>query len=265
MRAGLAGGETGLPAGVGSCGASASRLPTTARAITDGRCSRVWRPFKDGSKEFWLSWKATPVSVEGSGRTDAGVHALAQVAAFTLANPIPCDNLRRAMNRLLPRAIRVGLVEEAADCFHPRFAAKRKTYEYRIWRTEVCPPLRRLYVHHHPYPLDEALIGEAAPLLEGEHDFSAFAASDEKDELGHSKVRRIDHSSFTRQGDELVYRVTGSGFLKHMVRLTAGTLLEAGKGNLSRADLLARLEPGFAGKAGPAVPAAGLCLISVEY
>src|SRR6516164_1712398 len=129
------------------------------------------------------------VLVIGSGRTDAGVHALAQVAAFDLQNPIPCDNLRRAMNRLLPRDIRILAAEEAAPDFHPRYHAAAKTYEYRIWRAEVCPPFERLYVHHHPFPLDEDRMAGLAKLLVGEHDFSAFAAADEKDELGRSKVR----------------------------------------------------------------------------
>src|SRR5437879_4196209 len=124
--------------------------------------------------------EGAPVKVAGSGRTDAGVHALAQVAAFTLANPIPVDNLRKAVNRLLPRDIRVLEVAEAASDFHPRYQAKAKTYEYRIQRAEICSPFERRYVHHHPYPLDEARVLELAPLFEGEHDFSAFAASDEK-------------------------------------------------------------------------------------
>lgn len=209
--------------------------------------------------------ESAPVQVHGSGRTDAGVHALAQVAAFDLENPIPCDNLRRAVNRLLPRSIRVTSVEEAAPDFHPRFQAKQKTYEYRMWREEICPPMRRLYVYHHPYPLDEEAMIAAAPLLAGEHDFSAFAAADEKDELGHTKVRRIFDSRLWREGGELVYRVRGSGFLKHMVRMIVGTLLEVGKGNLAPADVEARLAPGFPSKAGPAVPASGLCLLSVEY
>ena len=205
------------------------------------------------------------VSVAGSGRTDAGVHALAQVAAFTLVNPIPVDNLRRAINRLLPRDIRVFDVAEAAADFHPRFAAKAKTYEYRIHRVEVCPPFERRYVYPYPYPLDESRIFQLAPLLEGEHDFSVFAAADPKDRSGHSKIRRIFHSAATRQGDILLYRVTGSGFLKHMVRNIVGVLLEAGKGNLTGADIERRLQPGCAIPSGPSVPAQGLFLIGVEY
>jgi tRNA pseudouridine38-40 synthase len=169
------------------------------------------------------------------------------------------------MNRLLPRSIRVTGVAETDPEFHPRFAAKAKTYQYRIWRAEICPPMLRRYVCHHPYPLDEARMAEYAPLFEGEHDFSAFAASDEKDALGASKVRRIFKSAVWREGDELIYQVRGSGFLKHMVRMIAGTLIEVGKGNLDQDALLERLRPGYPGKSGPAMRACGLRLVSVEY
>lgn len=206
-----------------------------------------------------------PVQVAGSGRTDAGVHALAQVAAFNLDNPIPAANLMRAMNRLLPRDIRVMRAEETRIDFHPRFEAKAKTYEYRIFRNEICSPFERRYVYHHPYPLRVEEMVTAAPLLDGEHDFTAFAASDDRDELGVSKVRSIYCSRLAQESDRLLYRVTGSGFLKHMVRNIVGVLLEIGKGNIDRAGLLARLEPGCAIAPGPTAPARGLFLISVEY
>jgi tRNA pseudouridine38-40 synthase len=209
--------------------------------------------------------EGAPVKVTGSGRTDAGVHALAQAAAFTLANPIPVDNLRKAINRLLPRDIRVIEVDEATLDFHPRYHAKAKTYEYRIHRTEICPPFEHRYVYHYPYPLDEERIVESAPVFEGEHDFSAFAASDDKDEMGRSQVRRIFYSRARRVADVLVYRVRGSGFLKHMVRNIVGVLLEAGKGNLTRADIEKRFDPACAISPGPSVPARGLYLVSVEY
>jgi tRNA pseudouridine38-40 synthase len=212
-----------------------------------------------------LEIEKAPVHVEGSGRTDAGVHALAQVAAFSLTNPIPVENLRRAMNRVLPRDIRVMDAALAGDDFHPRYAAVAKTYEYRILRSEICPPSERRYVYHHAYPLDENRMMEVAPLLAGEHDFSAFAAADDRDELGNSKVRTIFSSCLRRDGDRLIYRVRGSGFLKHMVRNIVGVLLEVGKGNLSREDLLARLGPDCGISPGPAAPARGLFLISVEY
>jgi tRNA pseudouridine38-40 synthase len=206
-----------------------------------------------------------PVPIAGSGRTDAGVHALAQVAAFTIENPIPVENLARAMNRQLPRDIRVTRAEEAHPDFHPRFQAKAKTYEYRIFRNEICPPFERRYVYHHPYPLRLEEMIAAAPLLEGEHDFTAFAASDERDDWGASKVRTIFCSRLAQESDRLIYRVTGSGFLKHMVRNIVGVLLEAGKGNVDGAGFLARLDPGNAIPPGPTAPARGLFLISVEY
>ena len=207
----------------------------------------------------------SPVHVAGSGRTDAGVHALAQVAAVSISNPIPPPNLKKALNRLLPYDIRVTCVEETHESFHPRYDAVSKTYEYRIWRGEVCSPFDRRYVHHHPYPMSDEAFIETAPLFEGEHDFSAFAASDDRDTLGRSKVRRIFSSVASRTGDLLVYRVTGSGFLKHMVRNIVGTLLEAGKGNAppDRIDWLLSAPAGV--RANPTAPAQGLFLIEVRY
>ena len=201
------------------------------------------------------------MKVEGSGRTDAGVHALAQVAAFSLENPIPTPNLEKAMNRQLPRDIRVLSAVEAAENFHPRFDATAKTYEYRILRAPICSPFERRYVHHPPYPLNEAKIIELAPILEGEHDFTSFAAADDTDTLGRSKIRRIFSSHAIRQSDRLIYRVRGSGFLKHMVRNIVGVLLEAGKGNIPNleAHLSTAIPPG------PTAPARGLFLVSVEY
>lgn len=206
-----------------------------------------------------------PVAVAGSGRTDAGVHALAQVAAFTLTNPIPTENLRRALNRLLPLDIRVISVEVASETFHPRFDARGKTYEYRFYRSEVCPPFERRYVHHHPYPLGWDRMQTAAPLLAGEHDFSAFAAADQRDASGGSKVRTIYSSELLMHPDRAFYRVRGSGFLKHMVRNLAGALVEVGKGNLTSDELCALLQPGCGRKGGPSLPACGLFLLSVDY
>ena len=198
-----------------------------------------------------------PVHVAGSGRTDAGVHALAQVAAFTIDNPIPTENLRRAVNRLLPPAIRVLEAAETHAEFHPRFDAAAKTYRYTIYRAEVCPPFDWRYVHHHPYPLDEAAMMAAAGVFVGEHDFTAFAAADPRDAVVKSKVRTVFGSELVRAGDRLVYTVRGSGFLKHMVRNLVGTLIEVGRGNISGAEM--------PGKSGPTAPAKGLSMVSVEY
>ncbi|HVW85920.1 MAG TPA: tRNA pseudouridine(38-40) synthase TruA [Bryobacteraceae bacterium] len=201
--------------------------------------------------------EGNPVHVAGSGRTDAGVHALAQVAAFTITNPIPPDNLRRAVNRLLPPAIRIFRAEETHPDFHPRFDAVAKTYRYTFFREETCPPFEWRYVHHHPYPLNEAAMIEAASLFEGEHDFTPFAAADDRDAEGKSKVRTIFRSVLDRAGPRLVYTVRGSGFLKHMVRNLAGTLVEIGRGNIGAKALPS--------KSGPTAPAKGLTMVSVEY
>jgi tRNA pseudouridine38-40 synthase len=199
-----------------------------------------------------------PLHVAGSGRTDAGVHACAQVAAFSMENPIPPANLKRAINRLLPPAIRILSVDEASPEFHPRFDAKAKTYEYRIFRSEVCSPFEWPYVYHFPYPLDEERMARMAQAFQGEHDFSAFAASDERDAEGKSKVRVIYASVLERNTDRLIFRVRGSGFLKHMVRNLVGTLIEAGRGNIADVTSLPA-------RSGPTAPAKGLFLVRVEY
>jgi tRNA pseudouridine38-40 synthase len=210
-------------------------------------------------EEIVSNMEGKPVHVAGSGRTDAGVHAIAQVAAFSIENPIPLLNLRRAMNRLLPAAIRVLSAEEVNGDFHPRFDAIAKTYEYRMVRDEVCSPFEWPYVYHHPYILDEERMVRLARVFEGEHDFTAFAAADpRRDAEGKSKVRNIYTSVLQREGGRLFYRVRGSGFLKHMVRNIVGTLIEAGRGNLADvASLPARC--------GATAPAKGLFLVRVEY
>ncbi len=203
------------------------------------------------------------VHVAGSGRTDAGVHAICQTAAVSLSNPIPLANLRKAANRLLPPSIRILDVAEAARDFHPRYHATSKTYEYRIFRGDVCPPVEWRYVHHYPYPLLLDRMTELAPILDGSHDCGAFAAADDR-EL-ESTVRTIFSSRLETTGDYLFYRVSGSGFLKHMVRNIVGTLLEAGKGNLDAEGFRALLTPGSRKRAGPTAPAKGLFLVLVEY
>jgi tRNA pseudouridine38-40 synthase len=206
-----------------------------------------------------------PVVVHGSGRTDAGVHAEAQVAAFSLTNPIPVENLRRALNRLLPPTIRILEAAEVAPDFHPRFDAVAKTYEYRLFRAEVCPPPLWRYVHHHPFPLDTARMIATARVFEGRHDFSAFAAADDRDAEARSKVRTVFSSQIEIDHALLRFRIRGSGFLKHMVRNLTACLLEAGKGNIDDDQICALLEPGSAHKFPHSAPAKGLHLLSVEY
>ncbi len=203
---------------------------------------------------------------QGSGRTDAGVHALAQVASFATQSPIPPENLVIALNDILPSAIRVLEAAEAPVEFHARKSARAKSYRYRMYRGPICPPFLARYVWHYPYPLDEDEMQAVAGLVAGEHDFTSFAAVDpEQGREEVSNVRQIFGSSWERQGDEFVYTVRGAGFLHHMVRNLVGTFLLVGKGTLKPADLSGILEARSRSAAGATAPASGLCLVSVEY
>jgi tRNA pseudouridine38-40 synthase len=204
---------------------------------------------------------------QGSGRTDAGVHALAQVATFATESSVPTANFVKALNDILPSSVRVLKVEEAASDFHARKSARNKTYRYRIFRTAICPPFLARYVWHYPYPLDEPAIIQAAPFLEGEHDFTSFAAVDPERgrDLPVSNVRQIFSSHWERQQDELVYTVTGSGFLHHMVRNLVGTFILVGKGTLQPEDITRILQARNRSAAGATAPANGLYLVNVEY
>ena len=205
---------------------------------------------------------------QGSGRTDAGVHALAQVATFATFSPIPAENFVKAINDVLPPSIRILEVAEVPADFHARRSAKAKTYRYRIYRGAICSPFFSRYVWHFPYPLDEGSMAEAAPLIAGEHDFTSFAAVDPergRENGEFSNVRTIFSSQFVREGDELVYTVRGNGFLHHMVRNLLGTFILIGKGTLQLHDLQRILEARDRSAAGATAPASGLFLVAVEY
>ena len=203
---------------------------------------------------------------QGSGRTDAGVHALAQVATFTTNSPIPAANMLTALNDILPPAIRVLDVAEVPFDFHARKSAKAKTYTYRIARGPICPPFLARYVWHYPYPLDEDAMKEAAPLVSGEHDFTSFAAVDPETEAPEtSKVRTIFASAWEHQREEFVYTVRGSGFLHHMVRNLVGTFILVGKRTLAPEHMTRILAARSRSSAGPTAPPQGLYLVGVEY
>jgi tRNA pseudouridine38-40 synthase len=205
---------------------------------------------------------------QGSGRTDAGVHALAQVASFAIDSPIPVENLRTALNDILPASIRVLEVTEVAAEFHARKSARSKTYQYRVFRGAICPPFLARYVWHYPYPLTEEAMDKAARLLIGEHDFTSFAALDPergREEAETTNVRTIFSSSWKRVADEFVYTVRGSGFLHHMVRNLVGTFILVGRQTLTPDDLPRILESRNRGAAGATAPAGGLYLVSVDY
>jgi tRNA pseudouridine38-40 synthase len=205
---------------------------------------------------------------QGSGRTDAGVHALAQVATFTTESPIPVENLGAALNDILPASIRVLEAAEVPPEFHARKSALAKTYRYRMYRGDICPPFLARYVWHYPYPLNESAMSEAASLVVGARDFTSFAAVDperSKANESASNVRNIFSSTWEREGEELIYTVRGSGFLHHMVRNLVGTFLLVGKGTLTRSDVTRILEARNRSAAGATAPASGLYLVKVEY
>ncbi len=220
---------------------------------------------------------------QGSGRTDAGVHALAQVASFQTASPIPAENWMKALNDILPASIRVLEAAEAPPDFHARKSARAKTYRYRIHRGALCPPFLARYVWHYPYPLEESAMVAASGVVVGGHDFTSFAAVDpERVErmaaeenvrtsiartsmVRTTNVRTIFSSSWTREGEEFIYTIRGSGFLHHMVRNLVGTFLLVGKGTVSLEDLRRILEARERTAAGPTAPANGLYLVEVEY
>jgi tRNA pseudouridine38-40 synthase len=225
---------------------------------------------------------------QGSGRTDAGVHAIAQVASFPLRAPIPPGNLLLALNRTLPPSIRILTAEIAQDpAFHARHSSVAKTYEYRILRSEPCPPFLARYVHAYRAPLDLDALQHVARVFLGEHDFRSFAASDpdlagrifdDGDESAHnakappaspSTVRTIFTSEWEEQhtpdGKLLVYRVRGNAFLHHMVRNLVGTMLDVGRGQLAAGEIHRILAARRRSEAGPTAPACGLFLHSVEY
>lgn len=221
---------------------------------------------------------------QGSGRTDAGVHALGQVTSFSLNVPIPAENLQRALNRALPPSIRVLSVEIASEGFHARYSARRKTYEYRIFprlssqRAEadpICSPMLAPFVWDCPWRIDLELMRVAAGDVVGEHDFTSFAANDpdltarsqpEGEIAGPvSNIRRIDRSEWVEREGLYIYTVTGTGFLHHMVRNLVGTFVDVGAERLSGNAILGILAALDRSAAGPTAPARGLFLVDVEY
>lgn len=217
------------------------------------------------------------VIVHGSGRTDAGVHALAQVAHVQLATEMPAENLQKALNARLPAEIRVLAAAIAPPEFHARRDAVGKTYRYRWHRAAVCPPFLHRYVHHYPYPLDEAAMAAAAQQFAGRHDFTSLAAAGDRRAAAAAAeraaagqppldaTREVFRCVLARQDEELVLEVTGSGFLRHMVRNIAGFLIEVGRGRRRGEDIPRMLAARDRRQAGPTAPARGLWLVAVYY
>lgn len=203
-----------------------------------------------------------PIAVIGASRTDAGVHALGNVAVFDTENRMAADKICLAVNQSLPEDIRVQSSEEVPLTWHPRKANCVKTYEYRILNRRIALPTERLYAYFCYYNLDVERMREAASCLVGEHDFRSFCSSGSCVE---DMVRTIYRLDVHREGDCVRIRVSGSGFLYNMVRIIAGTLMQVGTGLIPperMAEILAARDRRLAG---PTAPARGLTLVSVDY
>jgi tRNA pseudouridine38-40 synthase len=202
------------------------------------------------------------VTLHGAGRTDAGVHAIAQVASARIGAALDDETLARALNANLPAAIRINRVETVPDDFHARFSSTGKTYEYRIWNGPAIPPFIRLYAWHIPQPLDLARMNEASCGIVGEHDFAAFQGTGARI---HSTVRRVTSAHWRADGQAVTFEISATGFLRHMVRSLAGTLVEVGHGRRTVDDLARLLAAPDRAEAGRTAPPHGLFLVSVLY
>jgi tRNA pseudouridine38-40 synthase len=221
------------------------------------------RPTVQGALEKALSTiLGEAVRLEAAGRTDAGVHARGQVAAFSTERSIEPSSLHRGVNALCGRGIVVRDLRRAADDFDPRRNARSRSYEYRIHNAPWPSPFSARYAWHVHTPLDVAAMCHAAKMLVGEHDFSSFQASDCDAE---NPIRRVLESDLGDDDGEIVYRVTATAFLRHMVRTIVGTLAEVGRHERSVEDFQALLVERDRTRAGPTAPPQGLCLMRVTY
>lgn len=204
-----------------------------------------------------------PVAVFGAGRTDAGVHAVAQVAHVSLQRDIDAATLVRALNSHLPPDVRVRDAVEVPATFHARFDATAKRYRYRIWNQPVLSPFERAYTWHIPGPiLDVDAMATAALRLEGRHDFAAFQTAGAET---HTTERVVFSSRITAERPLITYDVRGDGFLRHMVRSIVGTLVEVGRGRYPPEWITEVLTSKDRARGGRTAPAAGLFLVGVEY
>jgi tRNA pseudouridine38-40 synthase len=202
------------------------------------------------------------VTVIGAGRTDAGVHAIGQAASVQLESAIDAASLLRALNATLPDAVRVTAVDEAPADFNARFKALGKVYEYRIWNGPVVPPFERRYVWHVPQMLDLNRMREAGSALIGRHDFAAFRAAGSDVATSERTLRCLNVDGVN---EKVTLVVAGDGFLRHMVRAIAGTLVDVGLGRRSIDSVAAALASRDRAQAGATAPALGLFLVKVEY
>lgn len=202
-----------------------------------------------------------PIEVSGSGRTDAGTHAMGQVVSFHCESKLTCEEILSGLRQYLPEDIGVFSCKNVSPRFHARLNAKTKTYRYRIWNSMDPCVFERKFVFIDRDEMDAGKMNVAAQQFLGTHDFSAFCGNKN---MKKSTIRCIEKITVQRQGNEIVFTVTGNGFLQHMVRIMVGTLLEIGKGQRD-SETIPSLFGGVRAEAGPAVPACGLCLMEVTY
>jgi tRNA pseudouridine38-40 synthase len=209
--------------------------------------------------------EGTNVVVHGAGRTDAGVHALGQVATVGLTASLEAPTLARALNAVLPADVRVLAIEDVDPAFHARFSAVGRVYEYRIVHAPIVSPFLFRYVWHVTQPLDVAAMREGAKCLVGAHDFAAFQGAGSAVTSTERVVRSIDWEDGSGCDRPLVMRIHGDGFLRHMVRNIAGTLVEVGTGRWLPSRVAEILASRDRTQAGPTAPPQGLFLVRVEY
>lgn len=209
--------------------------------------------------------EGAPVTVHGAGRTDAGVHALAQVCSLSLSAAIDAATLVRALNAVLPQDVRVTSAEEVSQDFHARFSATGKIYEYRIVNAPFASPFVCRYAWHVIPPLDVASMREGSARLTGEHDFAAFQGAGSEVHTAVRRVRSIEWSGTAAPDRTLVMRIEGDGFLRHMVRNIVGTLVDVGLGRRPVDAIGEILASRDRGRAGATAPAHGLFLVAVVY
>ena len=202
------------------------------------------------------------IKVIGSGRTDSGVHALAQAANFKTVSELDCKNIHKALNSSLPRDIRITQLKDTHPQFHARFSAKTKVYRYSIVNDSFASPFLYRYCHLVKYPLDLGKMRRGAKSLLGRHNFRSFQAVDKRDR--HS-VRTIKRLEIRKKGGLICLDIEANGFLYRMARNMIGTLIEVGRGRINPEDIKAILRAKDRCYAGPCAPAKGLCLIEVKY
>ena len=202
------------------------------------------------------------VELIGSGRTDAGVNAVGQIANFKIEKDFPIEKIPIALNSQLKKSIRIKKAEEVPERFHSRYNCKKKTYEYTINNSEQGTAIYRNMQYHYPIKLDETKMDEAVKYLIGEHDFKSFKASGTSSK---SSIRIIYDAKVERKGDIITITLTGNGFLYNMVRIISGTLVEVGEGKIEPGKIKEILDAKDRLKAGKTLPPTGLCLINVEY